>query len=559
MLLCASCHRIISADAPACRTCGEPLAGPPRVLELVLGDGTRIPLGGTVTIGRAEGNDIRIEDPSISRRHARILVEWDGDERRTLIEDAGSSYGTRVDGEPVESARPLRPGAQIRLGESELRMIERDEEAPGAAAPKTVHMAAASTGVLQRADPASSSDELRPRARGGLAIKRLSERGRRYAVIRDEREGSFIRISVDDADLFALLDGGRSLSELLGEAESRFGAEGPSRLARLLADLGDRGMLEGVRGSDRGPSRGLLTRMIRPRERLAEDPDLVFEELYERGGWRLFADWTIGAFGILALAGLVSFALLIANRYGTPFVVADRVGIGALVFIVGRFALVGAHEFAHGLAMVAVGRTVHRAGVKLIAIFPFAFVDTSEAWFEPRRRRLVVATAGPASDLAIGSVFALACLALPVGTIRDITFQLALAGYVAAFFNLNPFIDRDGYHILVDILDEPGLRRRSQAALIARLSGREPPPDARGVLLRYAVAGLGWLVATMGLVAVMIIQYYDQLTALVPEEAVLALVVALYALLLLPIVFTVVMPTIRRFRGATSLGRHVPR
>ncbi|HSI80966.1 MAG TPA: FHA domain-containing protein [Solirubrobacterales bacterium] len=557
MLLCPHCHRIVSAEAAACRICGEPLDGPSRVLALVLDDGRRVPLGATVTIGRGEGNDLRLDDPALSRRHARVLVEWDGDERRTLIEDVGSTYGTTVDGEPVEAALPLEPGARIKLGDTQLRVAEHDGEAAAAGPPETLHIGAASAAVKRQSDPARASDELHPRARAGLALKRLSERGRRHAVIRDERSGSFLRISIEDADLFELLDGGRTLAELLAEAESRFGAEGPSRLARLLADLGDRGMLEGVRGADRSPPGGALVRLLRPRERLVQDPDLAFEELYERGGWRLFTDWSLVALAAVGLTGIVAFALLIANRYGTPFVVADRVGIGALIFLVGRFGLVAAHEFAHGLAMAAVGRTVHRAGAKLVAIFPFAFVDTSEAWFEPRRRRLVVASAGPASDLVIGALFALACLALPAGAVRDIGFQLALAGYVAAFFNLNPFLDRDGYHILVDVLDEPGLRRRSQAALIARLSGRSPPPDSRGVLLRYALAGLAWSVVTVGLVAVLTLQYYDQLTALVPEEAVLAFVVALYALLLLPIVLTVALPVLRRLRGASRTGGNV--
>ena len=33
---------------------------------------------------------------------------------------------------------------------------------------------------------------------------------------------------------------------------------------------------------------------------------------------------------------------------------------------------------------------------------------------------------------------------------RDIFFNLAFAAYVGGFFNLNPFIERDGYHMLVD-------------------------------------------------------------------------------------------------------------
>ena len=39
-------------------------------------------------------------------------------------------------------------------------------------------------------------------------------------------------------------------------------------------------------------------------------------------------------------------------------------------------------------------------------------------------------------------------------------FETEFAAYVGAFFNLNPFIERDGYHMLVD-----WLRDRLAAAL----------------------------------------------------------------------------------------------
>ena len=55
---------------------------------------------------------------------------------------------------------------------------------------------------------------------------------------------------------------------------------------------------------------------------------------------------------------------------------------------------VAVHETAHGLAMASFGRKIHKAGLKLVMIFPYAFVDTSEAWFEPRKRRIAISAAG---------------------------------------------------------------------------------------------------------------------------------------------------------------------
>src|SRR6185295_18220843 len=141
--------------------------------------------------------------------------------------------------------------------------------------------------------------------------------------------------------------------------------------------------------------------------------------------------------------GLAAFFALIAGRYGTPFIVASKAGIGGVVFVLGRLAVAAVHETAHGLVMASFGRPVREAGFKLVLVFPYVYVDTSDAWFEPKRRRIAVSAAGPVSDLCLGGAFALGCLAAPAGAVRDVLFQVACGAYVGAFFNLNPGLDRD--------------------------------------------------------------------------------------------------------------------
>ncbi len=67
-----------------------------------------------LTIGRTRENDIPLEHPAISRLHARILARGGG----YAIEDAGSTNGTFVNGQPLAAgtARPLQPGDTIRVG-----------------------------------------------------------------------------------------------------------------------------------------------------------------------------------------------------------------------------------------------------------------------------------------------------------------------------------------------------------------------------------------------------------------------------------------------------------
>ena len=67
-------------------------------------------------------------------------------------------------------------------------------------------------------------------------------------------------------------------------------------------------------------------------------------------------------------------------------------------------------------------------------------------------------------------MFALCALLLPEGIVRDIFFNLAFAAYVGGFFNLNPFIERDGYHMLVDWLQRAGPAAAGEGA--ARAAAR---------------------------------------------------------------------------------------
>jgi len=548
-MLCPGCRRQLDRGGGFCLNCGMPRPGHVAPLELVLRDRTRVPVVSEMVIGRAPGSTVVLDDPTVSRVHARIS----GNGGDPVIEDAGSSHGTWVDGAMLAAPLALRHGMRIRIGDQEIGVERRREGAeagrtivvrPGASL--VVGAVGAGAGVAGRA----TQFGMRPRMRSGYALKRLAaDEGARRWVLRDLSREGYLRLSDNDAQLLELLDGSRSLVDLIGEVERRFGATGPARLARLLADLGERGFLAGVAGMRAvGEQPGLWRRLITPREKVFPRIGALFDRLYAHGGWLLFtraALWTLAA---LCIAGVGVFAALIALRYGTPFVVADKIGLGGLVFLLGRFAVVAVHETAHGLAMSSFGRRVEKAGLKLVVILPYAYVDTSEAWFEPRRRRIAISAAGPTSDLALGALFSICCLALPDGTVRDIFFQLAFASYVGAFFNLNPFIERDGYHMLVDWLREPGLRRRAREQFARRLSGRGRSSDSP-VLARYSRWGLAWTVLASAFAVVLSLRYEPIMTELAPQIVVYVVMGTLWLAFFVPVLVVVGKPLLDRARG----------
>src|SRR5438270_7359501 len=68
-----------------------------------------------VTIGREEGNLLRLNDERVSRYHAKVQ----SDNAEIILTDLESTNGTRVNGNVVQIRR-LRPGDCIGVGRSRL-------------------------------------------------------------------------------------------------------------------------------------------------------------------------------------------------------------------------------------------------------------------------------------------------------------------------------------------------------------------------------------------------------------------------------------------------------
>ena len=85
----------------------------PVLLEI---GGLRHPLNPPgVVIGRGSEADLRINDPGVSRRHARISVTVEGPVVRVSVTDLGSTNGIIIDGKRVQEAT-LRDGSQVKMG-----------------------------------------------------------------------------------------------------------------------------------------------------------------------------------------------------------------------------------------------------------------------------------------------------------------------------------------------------------------------------------------------------------------------------------------------------------
>ena len=92
-----------------------------------------------VTIGRLKGSDLVLDDPTISRNHAR--VEWDG--RHARVTDLGSKLGTFLGAVRLmpQTAYEWPPEQPLRIGRYVFRLY------PGALPPAAVAAPPASPGA----------------------------------------------------------------------------------------------------------------------------------------------------------------------------------------------------------------------------------------------------------------------------------------------------------------------------------------------------------------------------------------------------------------------------
>jgi pSer/pThr/pTyr-binding forkhead associated (FHA) protein len=100
----------------------------------VSGDGVpqkllRYNLSKDVTIiGRDESCDLTLNDPKISRKHLKVVVEGESNVR---IMDMGSSNGTFINDVRVDN-RVLKYGDEVAVGNTLLKYLYTDDDKPSA-------------------------------------------------------------------------------------------------------------------------------------------------------------------------------------------------------------------------------------------------------------------------------------------------------------------------------------------------------------------------------------------------------------------------------------------
>ncbi len=185
-------------------------------------------IAGHFVIGRSTDCQLSVDDPLVSRRHARLVVTRDD----VFLEDLGSRNGVLLDGKRVEGRVKLQHGARITVGTQELTLLEsttaeRSVTGPASSSLQTFN------GSLTATDMAALQPDSSPAvspSRKGDALRLLSEVADKALSLGKAEEAERILASV----LKQVLDGAATGSDVGSEVAER-AARYAARLAAATA------------------------------------------------------------------------------------------------------------------------------------------------------------------------------------------------------------------------------------------------------------------------------------------------------------------------------------
>lgn len=331
--------------------------------------------------------------------------------------------------------------------------------------------------LQERLDPALYA----PHRAEGVVEQGLRGREGDYYILKSLQGPAYLRLAPEDHFLWEQMDGTLSIRDLIVAYYMEYGAFALDRVVALVQKLRANGFLRdhprdifyfvSQRLWRRSP-RYWLSRAVQAllaQQWSIQGLDRLIDTLYRFGGRVLFTLPLQILFLVISIMGVFLFWRILNSAEYSLLMAGNSFALGAATLWAVFILPVVVHELSHALTVKHYGREVRRGGVLLYFGLPGAFVDTTDIWLEPPRRRIAVSWAGPYSGLVLSGLAALFIFWQPAASVNSLLFKMAFLSYVSVFFNLNPLLRLDGYYMLLDWLEIPLLRERSLRFVRTRL------------------------------------------------------------------------------------------
>lgn len=320
----------------------------------------------------------------------------------------------------------------------------------------------------ERADFASS----RPEAASGIVVSKLeSNRTGEYYILKNPRAGTYLKLTSRDFYLWNLMDGTRSVKDLVMTYISEYGTF--PHVVSLVTQLRNNFFLteQPINTFDnlkrklrKGTSRhktDVFWRSFLNKQFSFRQIDRYVSRAYKAVGWIFFTKPMNILYLLILVLGAFFFIRQLNSGSYSILRTWQSYGLGFLTVLIIYIGIAFVHETAHAFAVKSYGRDIRKAGFMIYFGMPAFFVDTMDIWMEPRRSRIIVSWAGPYSQLIFGGMSSIVAVLFPGTLFGSLLFKFSFFSYLLFFVNLNPLLEMDGYFVFIDWLDVTLLRRRS--------------------------------------------------------------------------------------------------
>ena len=356
-------------------------------------------------------------------------------------------------------------------------------------------------------------NEQRPRQDPNVVVREIEDKAEHYFVLKNVQRKTYLRLSPDEYRLWQLMDGTRTVTELIVEHFVSSGAFSRNMVTQLVNNLLANQMLVekpvyvwsnlGAQLRRRSwinkatlPARALLSQQLK-----IPGIDRVISGLYRSVGWLFFTRPLQVLLAAVAVVGFVVFNLVVQNP---NYVLFSQVQPSEFVaFWLAAILPVVIHELGHALTVKHYGLEINAGGLMLYFGLPAAYVDTSDIWLENRRARLNVTWNGPYTGLIVGGLCAIFMWLSPHSPWNPFLFKMASVAYLLVLINLNPLLKYDGYYMLSDALNISFLSERSLAflrrGLLGKFTSRSKLTRDEWIFVVFGVLSLIWTAYALSL------------------------------------------------------------
>jgi putative peptide zinc metalloprotease protein len=344
--------------------------------------------------------------------------------------------------------------------------------------------------------------EYRPKLDPDIEIKKFTQRsGEDYYMLANPRDLVHYRIQGPDYELVRLMDGTRTLKEIVIERFSDSGEMDVGGVADFVYQLRSENFFEDrfenveavVHRALNPPRRHDKLRQFVTNLRIEwKNPQAPVKWLYDHGfRYALTKPFVLLALGV-AIAGIFAF---VANYRSHLFGLTGKsLAVGFFVLLAIQYFMILVHELGHALVLVDNGRRLKGAGFLIYFGCPAFYVESSDSLMMEPRKRVLQAFAGPYGQSFGAGVASIIAWAYPQWVVSETLFRYTVLAYLNIFLNLIPILELDGYFMLSDWLRVPDLRPRSVEFLrhdfLHKLRTRERFTRVDVGLLIYGLLGV---------------------------------------------------------------------